>query len=62
MNDGLRNRVVEAIEQFSEAFSAAETEETRGNLDDLADAADVLMRTVARVLIVVERELADGNA
>jgi hypothetical protein len=55
-HDSLRNRVAEATERFDEAFSAAETEETPRTLNDLADAADALMRAVARVLIEVKRE------
>jgi hypothetical protein len=56
MDESLRDRVAEATEAFHVAFSAAETEDTPQNLDDLADAADALMRAVARGLIEAKRE------
>jgi len=63
MNDGLRIRVAEAAERFNEAFAAAETAGTTPrNLNDIAEAADALMRAVARVLIEVKRLGADANA
>lgn len=42
--------------RFKEALSAAENNETPQNLEDVADAADRLMRAVGRVLIEVKRE------
>jgi alpha-D-ribose 1-methylphosphonate 5-triphosphate synthase subunit PhnH len=62
MYESLRNRVADATELFRAAFSAAETEETPRNLDDLADACDALMRATARVLIEAKRGRANANA
>jgi hypothetical protein len=61
LSESQRDRVAEEIERFNEAFSAAEKEETPENLEDLADAADRLMRAVGRVLIDVKRELGDAG-
>jgi len=57
MNESLRNRVADAVERFNEAFSAAEEDEAPHNLENLAEAADQLMRAVGRVLIEVEGQL-----
>jgi hypothetical protein len=62
MGESLRERVAQATEVFHVAFSAAQTEDTPRNLNELVDAADALMRAVARVLIEAKRELADVNA
>ena len=62
MDESLRNRVADATELFYVAFSAAQTEETPRNLNDLADACDALMRAVARVLIEAKRGVTDVNA
>lgn len=60
LND-LHDRVAEAIERFNEALSTAEKNETPENLENLADAADRLMRAVGRVLIEAKRQLGDDG-
>ena len=62
MDDGLRKRVFDATMRLDEAFRAAKTEKTPEKLDDLADAADQLMRAAGRVLIEAKRELGDDRA
>ena len=57
LNESLRDRVAEAIERFNEALSEAEKNERPENLENLADAADRLMRAVGRVLIDVKGQL-----
>jgi ribosomal protein S20 len=57
MNDSLRSRVAEAIERFNEALSEAEKDETLYNLEQLAGAADRLMRAVGRILIETKGQL-----
>jgi hypothetical protein len=58
-SESLRDRVAEEQERFNDAFSAAENGETPQNLEDLAEAADRLMRAVGRVLIEAKRQLGD---
>jgi hypothetical protein len=61
MDESLLSRVAEATEQFNDAFYAAQTEETPRRLNDLADAADRLMRAAGRVLIEAKRQLGDAD-
>lgn len=61
MNDSLRSRVAEAIERFNEALSEAEKDETLYNLEQLAGAADRLMRAVGRILIETKGQLQDDR-
>jgi hypothetical protein len=60
MDDCLRKRVWDATMRLDAAFRA--TEETPEKLNDLADAADQLMRAAGRVLIEAKRELGDDAA
>lgn len=56
LSESLRERVAEEMGRFNEALSAAENDETPQNLEDLADAADRLMRAVGRVMIEAKRQ------
>ena len=61
LSESLRERVAEEIGRFNEALSAAENHETPQNLEDLAEAANRLMRAVGRVLIEVKHQLGDNE-
>ena len=61
LDESLRDRVAEEVERFNEAFSAVESDETPQNLENLAHAADRLMRAVGRVLIEAKRQLGDDD-
>jgi hypothetical protein len=62
MDESLLNRVADATARFNDALHATQIEETRPHLHDLADAADVLMRAVGRVLIEAKRDNRDTRA
>jgi hypothetical protein len=62
ISENLQDRVDEELKHFSEAFAAALRAETSPNLENLADAADRLMRAVGRVLIEVRRTLEERGA
>jgi hypothetical protein len=57
LDESLRDRVAEEVERFNEAFAAVENDDTPENLENLAHAADRLMRAVGRVLIEANRQL-----
>jgi hypothetical protein len=57
----LCNRVEEELGRFKEVFSAAQKDETPQNLEELADAADRVMRAVGRVLIEARHSLGDAG-
>jgi hypothetical protein len=57
ISEDLRDRVDEGLTDFSNAFAATQQDETPENLENLADAADRLMRTIGRVLIEAKRAL-----
>ena len=57
ISEDLRDRIDEELKHFNEAFAAAQQDETPQNLENLADAADRLMRAVGRVLIESKRAL-----
>jgi hypothetical protein len=61
IDEDLRSRVDEEIERFNESFAAAQQDKTPENLENLADAADRLMRAVGRVLIEAKRTLGDAE-
>ena len=62
MDESLLNRVAEATERFTDAVNAAQAEESPRRLNDLADAADRLMRAAGRVLIEAKRQLGNADA
>ena len=62
ISEDLRHRVDEELKHFNDAFAAAQQNDTPQNLEDLADAADRLMRAVGRVLIEAKRALGEGSA
>ena len=57
IDDALRKRVAAEAASFDCAFMAVLGNETGRNLEELADAADRLMRAVGRVLIEIRKEL-----
>ena len=62
MDESLLNRIAEATERITEAFNAAQAEESPRRLNDLADAADRLMRAAGRVLIEAKCQLGNADA
>ena len=58
-SEDLRHRIDEELKHFNEAFAATREAETSQNLEDLVDAADRLMRAIARALIEAKRQLGD---
>lgn len=57
IDDALRDRVAAEAASFDHAFTAALRNETPRNLEELANAADRLMRAVGRVLIEIRKEV-----
>jgi hypothetical protein len=55
LDPGVSDRVTEELETFTKALGAATANPTPKALDDLADAADHLMRATGRVLIELGR-------
>jgi hypothetical protein len=52
----LRERVIEQISMVTDALDAAFAKPTNDALDELAEAADSLMRALGRVLIEIGRQ------
>ena len=57
IDDALRRRVAAEAASFDDAFTVALRDETPQSLEDLANAADRLMRAAGRVLIELRREV-----
>jgi hypothetical protein len=55
LDEPLRQRVADEVASFDAAFSAAIKNQTAQTLEELARAANRLMRAVARVLIEAKR-------
>jgi hypothetical protein len=62
ISEDLRDRVDEELKHFNEALAAVEEDETAQHLEDLAVAADRLMRAIGRVLIEAKRALGEPKA
>jgi hypothetical protein len=56
IDDALRERVAAEAANLDQAFNAALKNETTQSLEDLANAADRLMRAAGRILIEVRKE------
>jgi hypothetical protein len=56
VDPALRDRVMGQIPIVTDALEAAVANPTDDNLNELREATDMLMRALARVLIVVERQ------
>jgi len=59
ISEDLRHRVDEELKDFNEALAAVQEDETPHNLENLAVAADRLMRAIGRVLIEAKRALGE---
>jgi hypothetical protein len=56
VDPALRDRVMEQIQIVTDALEAAVANSTDGNLNQLHEAVDKLMRALGRVLIEVARQ------